>query len=91
MHVCFSTLVANSREQAVGLADKYQDPITFQRIATMAWTHAQVQLYHLGVNADEANLFQHLADGLLYSDATLRPTSETTATTASAARAIAAA
>ena len=23
----------------------------------LAWTHAQVQLYHLGVNADEANLF----------------------------------
>jgi cyclic beta-1,2-glucan synthetase len=76
VHVCFSTLVANSREQIVGLADKYQDPITFQRIATMAWTHAQVQLYHMGINADEANLFQHLADGLIYSDATLRPTSD---------------
>jgi cyclic beta-1,2-glucan synthetase len=76
LHLCFSTVVADSRERIVGLADKYQDPITFQRISTMAWTHAQVQLYHLGVTADEANLFQFLADGLIYSDATLRPTSD---------------
>jgi cyclic beta-1,2-glucan synthetase len=76
IHLCFATIVAGSREQIVGLADKYYDPINYQRISTMAWTHAQVQLYHLGVNADEANLFQWLADGLIYSDATLRPTSE---------------
>jgi cyclic beta-1,2-glucan synthetase len=76
VHLSFSTIVGGSREQMVGLADKYHDPITYQRISTMAWTHAQVQLYHLGVNADEANLFQHLADSLIYSDATLRPTSD---------------
>ena len=76
IHLSFSTVVANSREQIVGLADKYHDPITFQRISTMAWTHAQVQCYHLNVTADEANLFQYLADGLIYSDATLRPTSD---------------
>ncbi len=76
IHLCLSTVIAGSREQIVGLADKYHDPITFQRISTMAWTHAQVQLYHLGVTADEANLFQYLADGLIYSDATMRPTSD---------------
>jgi cyclic beta-1,2-glucan synthetase len=76
VHLSFTTVLAASREQVVSLADKYHDPITFQRISTMAWTHAQVQLYHLGVSADEANLFQFLADGLIYSDATLRPTSD---------------
>jgi cyclic beta-1,2-glucan synthetase len=43
----------------------------------LAWTHALVQRYHLGVGADEANLFQYLANALLYFDATLRAGGET--------------
>src|SRR5512145_1136402 len=59
--VTFSTLVAPSRDEAMGLADKYRDPATFDRAATLAWTQAQVQLHHLGIGADEAHLFQSLA------------------------------
>jgi cyclic beta-1,2-glucan synthetase len=73
--ICFATMVAAEREQLLALADKYHDAATFERISMLAWTHAQVQLHHLGVGADEANLFQYLADGLLYSDPTLRPLS----------------
>ena len=43
---------------------------------TLAWTQAQVQLHHLGIGADEAHLFQRLANHVLYSDPTLRPPSE---------------
>ncbi len=68
----FSTLVAPSREGAVALADKYRDPATFERTVTLAWTQAQVQLHHLGVETDEAHLFQELASRILYSDPTLR-------------------
>ena len=57
------------------LADEYNNPATFERAATLAWTQAQVQLRHLGIDADEAYLFQELASGILYSDATLRPSS----------------
>ncbi len=71
--VTFSTLVAPSREDAVGLADKYHDATTFERAATLAWTQAQVQMHHLGVGPDEAHLFQSLASRVLYSDRTLRP------------------
>ncbi|MBI5627912.1 MAG: hypothetical protein HY953_03250, partial [Candidatus Rokubacteria bacterium] len=71
--VTFSTLVAPSREEAVDLADKYRDPATFDRAATLAWTQAQVQLRHLGVERDEAHLFQSLATHVLFSDRALRP------------------
>ena len=74
--VVFSTLVAPSREQALALAEKYRDPGTYEREATMAWTRAQVQLHHLGIERDEADLFQHLANRILYSEPTLRPSPE---------------
>jgi len=48
----------------------------FDRAATLAWTHAQVQLSHLGVDPDQASLFQRLAGHVLYADALLRPPSE---------------
>jgi cyclic beta-1,2-glucan synthetase len=73
VRLAFSTLVSRSREEALGLADKYRDPTTFERAATLAWTHAQVQLRHLAVDPDEAHLFQSLASRILYSDRTLRP------------------
>ena len=47
-------------------------PATFERAATLAWTQAQVQLHHLGIEPDEAHLFQRLANRILYSDPTLR-------------------
>jgi cyclic beta-1,2-glucan synthetase len=76
VHVTFSTLVAPSREEVVDLADKYRDPATFERAATLAWTQAQVQLRHLGIGPDEAHLFQSLAGRILYSDRTLRPSTD---------------
>ena len=45
----------------------------FERTLTLAWTQAQVQLRHLGIGAEEAQLFQRLANAVLYSDAALRP------------------
>ncbi len=74
--VIFSTLVASSRDAAVALADKYRDPATFERTVTLAWTQAQVQCHHLGIDADEAHLFQNLASRVLYSDPALRPSAD---------------
>ncbi len=72
VRLTFTTLVAPSRETALVLADKYRDPAAFERAATMAWTQAQVQLRHLGILPEEANLFQRLANRVLYSDPSLR-------------------
>jgi cyclic beta-1,2-glucan glucanotransferase len=72
-HAIFSTVVADSRAEVLDLADKYREPATFERAATLAWTQAQVQLHHLGIEPDEAHLFQRLANRILYSDPSLRP------------------
>jgi cyclic beta-1,2-glucan synthetase len=69
----FSTMVGPTRETVVDLADKYNEPATFERVVTLARTHAQVQLHHLGIEHDEAHLFQRLANRVLYADPSLRP------------------
>jgi len=74
--VVFSTIVAPAREQVLDLADKYRDAGTFERTLTLAWTRAQVQLYHLGITPEEAHVFQRLANAVLYSDPSMRPSSE---------------
>lgn len=75
-HVSFWTLVAPSRTEVLDLADKHHDAAAFERAVTLAWTQAQVQLHHLGITPNEANLFQRLAGHVLYSDPTLRPNSD---------------
>ena len=65
-HLIFSTIVASTREEVLDLADKYRDARTFERTHTLAWTQAQVQLHHLGITAEEAHLFQRLANAVLY-------------------------
>ena len=47
-----------------------------ERTLALAWTQAQVQLHHLGIDLDEAHLFQRLANSVLYSDASSRPSSD---------------
>jgi cyclic beta-1,2-glucan synthetase len=72
----FWTLLARSRDEVISLADKHHDVAAFERAATLAWTQAQVQLHHIGITADEAHLFQRLANRVMYSDQTLRPSAE---------------
>ncbi len=74
--IAYWTLLAASRKEALDLADKHHDPAAFERALTMAWTQAQVQLHHLGIEPDEAHLFQRLANNVLYSDPRLRPSPE---------------
>ena len=73
VHAVFATAVAGTREDVLDLADKYRTPGAFERAGVLAWTHAQVQLHHLGIDAGEAHLFQRLANRILYSDPSLRP------------------
>ncbi len=62
-----------AREAVLDLVDKHHDPNAYVRAATLAWTQAQVQLRHLGIDAEEAGLFQRLASPVLYANASLRP------------------
>ena len=71
--IAFWTCVAPARAQVLELADKHRDANAHVRAATLAWTQAQVQLRHLGIDASQANLFQQLAGRILYADAAARP------------------
>jgi cyclic beta-1,2-glucan synthetase len=74
--VAFWTIVAPTRAEVLDLVDKHHDSTAFERAVTLAWTQAQVQLHHLRVDADAAHLFQRIANRVLYSDPTLRPSSD---------------
>ncbi|HVA16244.1 MAG TPA: phosphorylase, partial [Candidatus Dormibacteraeota bacterium] len=74
--IVFSTIVASTRELLLDLADKYRAAKTFERTLSLAWTQAQVQLHHLGIDIEEAHLFQRLANFVLYADPALRPSSD---------------
>jgi len=76
VRIAFWTLVSSSRSEMLDLVDKHLDATAYERAVTRAWTQAQVQLRHLGISTDEAHLFQRLANRVLYSDPTLRPSSE---------------
>jgi len=73
VRLVFSTIVGPTRAQVMDLVDKYRDPRVFERALSLAWTQAQVQLHHLGIGTDEAQLFQRLANAVLYAEASLRP------------------
>jgi len=77
VRIAFWTDIADSRENALALVDKHRETNGFARAATLAWTQAQIQLRHLGMDAAEATLFQRLAGHVLFADAAMRPTSET--------------
>jgi cyclic beta-1,2-glucan synthetase len=70
--ISFWTLVADTRAAVLDLVDKHHDRSAFERAKTLAWTQAQVQLRHIGMQADEAAAFQRLAAPLLYPDSRFR-------------------
>jgi cyclic beta-1,2-glucan synthetase len=75
-HLAFTTLIADSREAALSLADKYHNADMFERTTALAWTQAQVQRHYLGAEPEDLHLFQDLASRILYSDRGMRPSNE---------------
>jgi cyclic beta-1,2-glucan synthetase len=76
IHVAFWTGISANRAQALSLVDKLGGEAAFQRAKTLSWAKAQVQLRDLGVSGDDAQLFQEIAERVLYSDASLRASRE---------------
>ncbi|MFA6236469.1 MAG: glucoamylase family protein [Bacteriovorax sp.] len=74
--ICFTTGIADSREQALRLIDQYHDIHSFQRESELSWTRTQAHLRHLNLTHTLAHLFQELAGSLIYSTPVMRPLSE---------------
>ncbi len=72
VRLSFATGMAASRDGALAMAHKYHDPSAAARTFSLAFTHAQSTLRHLGISSDEAQLFERLASRVLYCDASLR-------------------
>lgn len=64
--------VAESRDLALGLLDKYQDRHLADRVFELTWTHSQVVLRQLNASEADAQLYARLASAVIYADATLR-------------------
>jgi len=70
--LAFTTAVADSRQQALALADQYHDFHGVNRAFELAWAHTQVELRHLRVSAEDLHLYQRLAAHIIYSGTALR-------------------
>ena len=70
--VAFTTLVAETRERAIELADLYRQPYSAQRALDLSWTRTQVELRDLGITPSDAALFQQIAGHLFYSNPPIR-------------------
>jgi cyclic beta-1,2-glucan synthetase len=77
VRIDFWTVIASSRAAVLDLVDQHRDITAFGRAGTLAWTQAQVQLHHLGIDAGDAGLFQTLAGHVVYAAPAMRPSSDT--------------
>ncbi len=66
------TVVANSREAVLDLVDRHRQTPAYDRAIMLAWTQAQIQLRHLSIGTEEANLYQSLASHLIYANSAMR-------------------
>ncbi|MEP7182280.1 MAG: glucoamylase family protein [Betaproteobacteria bacterium] len=64
--------VAETREAAIGLVEKYQDPRLADRVVELAWTHAQVVLRQINATEADARLYARLANSIIFANASLR-------------------
>ncbi len=72
VRLAFATGVAATRAAALALAEKYDDSSAATRTFALASTQTQMRLRHLGLAADEAQLFERLASHVLWTDGALR-------------------
>ncbi len=67
------TVMAGSREAAIGLAERYSEFRVSARAFETAWTRAQLELRRLHIHPNDVQIFQLLAGHILFPQAQLRP------------------
>jgi cyclic beta-1,2-glucan synthetase len=68
VRLAFSTGVAETRDKAVALAQKYGDIRAAQRALDLAWGTSEIELRDFGIEPAEAVVYQRLASRLLLTD-----------------------
>ncbi|MBE0546043.1 MAG: cyclic beta 1-2 glucan synthetase [Verrucomicrobia bacterium] len=64
--------MAENRDAALALVEKYYNPRMADRALDLAWTHSQVTLRHLNASEVNAQLYARLASALIYANPTQR-------------------
>jgi cellobiose phosphorylase len=64
--------IGKSRDEALGLVEKYQDRSLADRVFDLASTHAQVVLRQIEASEADAQLYGRLAGSVIYADASMR-------------------
>jgi cyclic beta-1,2-glucan synthetase len=64
--------MAETRDMALSLVDKYQDRHLSDRVFDLAWTHSQVVLRQLNATEADAQLYARLASSVIYANASMR-------------------
>jgi cellobiose phosphorylase len=66
--------LAETRDAALALVEKYYNPRMADRALELAWTHSQVTLRHLNASEADAQLYARLASPLIYANPARRAT-----------------
>ena len=70
--VGFTLALADSRDAALALADKYHGISAVARAFELAWAHSQVEHGHRNWSPEDAHLYQRLGSHLLFAGSALR-------------------
>ena len=65
IRLSFVIAVAENRDNAFELAEKYRDPKAVERSMELAWTRSQIELGYLGFNPQEVQLYLDLLPSIL--------------------------
>lgn len=72
LSIDFVTGIADTRDEAIALIDRYRDRHLADRVLDMAWTHGQVLLRQLNISEADAQLYGRLASSILSVNAAQR-------------------
>ncbi|MCH8534813.1 MAG: glycosyltransferase 36 [Flavobacteriaceae bacterium] len=72
VHLTFGLGFARSREEALSVADMYDNQLAVNRAFDLAIIYGSVELNHLGVTSGQAHFFHKLASYVFYSSKTYR-------------------
>lgn len=72
VQVSLITAISEDRNRSIELITKYKDIAASRRTLDLAWTYAQLEMRHLQIHQEEAQLFQRLAGHILYPHSHMR-------------------
>jgi len=71
-NVTFGLGWQKNREDAIAMADRYDNPYATDRVFELASIYGNIELEHLGLSGDQAHYFQKLSGHLLYNSEAFR-------------------